>query len=110
MQVFGMKLDKPGEQFQEGELQEKLSFWINRRSPALAPAFIHTCPEEGTQGRSWQARLGTYTPDKTFRGGGARKGIDETMHIPEDMYDAQEVPCQLRGSISFRSSHAFFRG
>jgi hypothetical protein len=110
MQVFGMKLDKPGEQFQKGEPQEKLSFWINSRSPAPAQAFIHTCPEEGTKGRSWQARLGTYTPDKTLRGGGARKGIDETMHIPEDMYGAQEVPCQLRGSISFRSSHAFFQG
>lgn len=108
MQVFGMKLDKLGEQFQEGELLEKLSFWINSRNPALAQAFIHTCPEEGTKGKSWQARLGTYTPDKTLRGGGARKGIDETMHIPEDMYGAQEVPCQLKGSILFRSStHSF---
>jgi hypothetical protein len=110
MQVFGMKLDKPGDQYQLEELQEKLSLWINNRSPALAQAFIQTCPEDFTRGRSWQARLGTYTPDKTFSGGGARKGIDETMRIPEDMYDAQEVPCDLRGSILFQSSQAVFRG
>jgi hypothetical protein len=93
MQVFGLNIGNHAYGEREpslSDLEVELSQEINKKSPALAQAFIHV--DRPATDQAWRLEVGTITPAKrSHRQTFQRPGLDLTQIVPSDFFKVQEV-------------------
>ena len=122
-QIFGGDIGNT-ENRPELKIERMLSLFVNKRCSLLAQAFIH--PYVVKDGRPpWQTHLGTFIKSKVYSTNLApaasyptphletRKGrfssstalIDDTMFVPLDFFDAQEIQSPLHAQTFEDPTH-----
>ncbi|RDW57103.1 hypothetical protein BP6252_13849 [Coleophoma cylindrospora] len=110
MQVFGLNIGNDLSAPTLSQLEVELSKEINKKSPALAQAFINVDPVAADQ--AWRLQVGAITPAKrnrrhTFQ----RPGLDFTQIVPADFFHALEITTyHKRAKISFSGDIPTFQG
>lgn len=113
MQVFGLNIGNnlPGEpEPRLSNLEVELSQEINKKSPALAQAFVHV--DRVVADQAWRLQVGVVTPARrSHRQAFQRPGVDLTQIVPVDFFNVCEVTThKQRANISFIEDIPIFQG
>ncbi|RDW58304.1 hypothetical protein BP5796_12234 [Coleophoma crateriformis] len=110
MQVFGLNIGSDIPEPRLSQLEVELSKEINKKSPALAQAFINVDPVAADQ--AWRLQVGAITPAKrNHRDTFQRPGLDFTQIVPADFFHALEMTTyHKRAKITFTGDIPTFQG
>lgn len=113
MQVFGLKLGSAAvghhdDVYSLPELEKQLSQQLATDMPTLSQMFLHK--DQPVAGREVYHMIGTQTPDRHFaRYGATRPGLDLTMFVPEEFWQATQVEPSCRFTFG-QQDEVRFRG